>query len=83
MEPLDPELVRCLALSGAYPDDPDASSGVEWVQTHISHVFMTASLVYKLRKAVVLPFLSFAPLMTCTLIKATANPNPAVRNTLM
>ena len=33
---------------------------VEWIQTHISHVFLVGEHVYKLRKAVRLPFLDFS-----------------------
>ena len=32
---------------------------METIQTHISHIYLTRDRVYKLRKAVVLPFLSF------------------------
>ena len=60
LEPLAPELVACLATPEAHPDDPDDGSHVAWVQTHISHVFLTRQRVYKLRKAVDLPFLHFA-----------------------
>jgi aminoglycoside phosphotransferase family enzyme/predicted kinase len=44
----------------AYPGDASAASGVDWVQTHISHVFLTGERVYKLRKAVDLGFVCFA-----------------------
>jgi len=40
-----------------YPERPSA---VEHVQTHISHVFLAGSRVYKLKKAVRLSFLDFA-----------------------
>lgn len=60
MEPLDPALVEGLGRPEAHPDDPSAASGVEALQTHISHVFLTGERVYKLRKAVALSFLSFA-----------------------
>ena len=32
---------------------------VEWIQTHISHVFLVGDRVLKLRKAVAMPFLDF------------------------
>jgi hypothetical protein len=51
-EPLDPRLPVALAQPGAYPDDPSAALGVEHVQTHLSHVFLTRDRVYKLHKAV-------------------------------
>lgn len=37
----------------------DGNGSLEWIQTHISHVFLDADRVYKLRKAVTLPFLDF------------------------
>jgi len=60
MEPLDPELVAALASSGAYPADPSAERGVHHIQTHLSHVFLTAERVYKLHKAVRFGFVDFA-----------------------
>lgn len=44
----------------AYPTDPSAKTPVEWVQTHISHVFLTGDRVYKFRKAVDLGFVRFS-----------------------
>ena len=35
------------------------AGGIEWIQTHISHVFLTSDRVFKLRKAVQQPFLDF------------------------
>ncbi len=49
-----------LASAAAYPGDPSAASGVEWIQTHISHVFRTGERVYKFRKPVDLGFVRFA-----------------------
>ncbi len=43
-----------------YPAEADADSGVEHVQTHLSHVFLTRSRVYKLRKAVHFDFVDFS-----------------------
>lgn len=60
MEPLDAELVAALAEAGAYPRDASATSGVETLQTHLSHVFLTRERVYKLRKAVKLSFVDFS-----------------------
>ena len=42
---------------------PETEPGAyEHIQTHISHLFLTRSRVYKIRKAVAFPFLSFATL---------------------
>ena len=41
---------------------PSTSEPVEWIQTHISHVFLAGERVYKLRKAVAFPFLDFTTL---------------------
>jgi aminoglycoside phosphotransferase family enzyme/predicted kinase len=54
------ELLTALTRPAAYPDDASAGEGASWVQTHISHVFLTGERVYKLRKAVDLGFLRFA-----------------------
>ena len=59
VEPLEPSLVRGLSHPGAYPLEPTASDSVSAQQTHISHVFLTGSRVYKLRKAVDFGFLNF------------------------
>jgi aminoglycoside phosphotransferase family enzyme/predicted kinase len=45
---------------GAYPEDAGATAGVAHIQTHISHVFLTETRVYKLRKAVSPVFLDFS-----------------------
>jgi aminoglycoside phosphotransferase family enzyme/predicted kinase len=58
-EPLPEGLVEALVDSDAYPADAGARSGVAHVQTHISHVFLTETRVYKLRKAVSPVFLDF------------------------
>ena len=60
METLAEGLIGALSRPAAHPHDPDAARGVAHVQTHISHVFLTATRVYKLRKAVDLGFLCFA-----------------------
>src|SRR5262247_2819919 len=60
LDPLDPGLPDALRRASAYPHDPGAAAGVEWVQTHLSHVFLTRERVYKLRKAVDLGFVCFA-----------------------
>jgi len=63
VEPLPEGLPEALAEPGAHPGDPGdpgAAAGVEWLQTHISHVFRTAGRVYKVRKAVDLGFVCFA-----------------------
>jgi hypothetical protein len=48
-----------LARPEAWPGDPSAAGGVSWVQTHLSHVFLTRERVYKFRKAVDLGFVCF------------------------
>ena len=58
IEPLESDLVSGLSHPSAYALDPTAN-GVSAQQTHISHVFLTGSRVYKLRKAVDLGFLNF------------------------
>jgi hypothetical protein len=60
LEALPEGLLAALAGPDAFPDDATARAGVESVQTHISHVFLSGDRVYKLRKSVRLPFLSFA-----------------------
>ena len=59
VEPLPAGLVEALSSPDAYPDDASAQRGVAHVQTHISHVFLSADRVYKLRKAVAPVFLDF------------------------
>ncbi len=54
------DMPGALSRTAAYPLDASAGSGVETRQTHISFLFMTRDRVYKLRKPVDLPFLSFA-----------------------
>lgn len=58
-DPIDPGLVACLTRPRAYPHDPTASVGVDFVQTHLSWVFLTGTRVYKVRKDVDLGFVSF------------------------
>jgi len=58
-EEIAAHLPEALARPSAYPSDSSASAGIEWVQTHLSHVFLTHDRVYKLRKAVDLGFLDF------------------------
>ncbi len=60
LEPLPDGLADALATAEAHPWDPDARGAVEPLQTHISHVFLTRTRVYKLRKAVALGFLDFS-----------------------
>ena len=62
-EPLPASLAASLARAAAHPGDPDAGKPglrVEWVQTHLSHVFLTPRRVYKLRKDVALDFVDFS-----------------------
>ena len=51
------EVVAALATPDFYPHRPRT---VEYVQTHISHVFLAGPYVYKLKKAVRFPFLDFS-----------------------
>jgi aminoglycoside phosphotransferase family enzyme/predicted kinase len=56
---LSAEELGALAAPSAYPDDASAALGVEPLQTHLSHLFLTAQRVYKFRKAVDLGFVRF------------------------
>ena len=53
------QVVEALMKPEAYPEDP---GHIELVQTHISFVFLTRNLVYKVKKAVNLGFLDFTTL---------------------
>lgn len=55
-ESVPDRLARALARPEAWPP---GSPAPEWIQTHISHVFLVGDRVYKLRKAARLPFLDF------------------------
>ncbi len=55
-------VLEALAKPGAYPDDASATAGVAWIQTHLSHVFLTGERVYKFRKDVDLGFVDFRTL---------------------
>ena len=59
VEDLPDGLVEGMCDRVAYAHDASAVDGVSTFQTHISHVFLTESHVYKLRKAVNLGFLDF------------------------
>ncbi len=59
---LDLEATLQLTTPDAYPHDPSARAGVQHLQTHLSHVFLTALRVYKFRKAVDLGFVCFLSL---------------------
>jgi aminoglycoside phosphotransferase family enzyme/predicted kinase len=52
--------IESLGEARAHPHDPTAAGGVQSIQTHISHVFLTPARVYKLRKAVDVGFLDFS-----------------------
>jgi hypothetical protein len=56
---LSADQIASLATAAAHPHDPLAAAGVRWIQTHISHVFLTPGFVYKLRKSVNPAFLDF------------------------
>ena len=60
VEPLEPGFVASLATPLAYPEDASAASGVQHIQTHLSHLFLTANRVYKLHKAVRFGFVDFS-----------------------
>lgn len=59
VEPLPETLVRDLKNPRAHPEDPAAKDGIEWVQTHLSHVFLSPARAVKIRKAVDLGFVDF------------------------
>lgn len=50
------EIAETLSRDSSWPE---SDHGVEWIQTHISHVFLVGERVFKMRKAVRLPFLDF------------------------
>ncbi len=52
-----PPLVQALLDPAAYPDAP---ASVEFIQTHISYVFLAGDWVYKLKKPVDFGFLNYA-----------------------
>ncbi len=54
-----PELVRDLLSPNAYPHRPQ---NIEFVQTHISYIFLANDLVYKIKKPVDFGFLDFTTL---------------------
>jgi aminoglycoside phosphotransferase family enzyme/predicted kinase len=58
-DPLPPGVAEGLADPRAHPDDASTASGLRWIQTHLSHVFLSGTRVYKLRKAVSLGFVDF------------------------
>ncbi len=53
------DLVAALMEPGAYPEP---TSAVEFIQTHISYVFLTDTHAYKVKKPVALGFLDFTTL---------------------
>src|SRR5262245_4544360 len=56
---LEAREIAALSEPRAFPRDPSSAGGVEHVQTHLSHVFLTGERVYKFRKAVDLGFVRF------------------------
>ncbi len=56
---IDEQVWKDLSQPSAYPSDETAQEGVKSIQTHISHVFLTADRVYKFRKSVDLGFVRF------------------------
>jgi aminoglycoside phosphotransferase family enzyme/predicted kinase len=61
-ETLAPSILAALCSHEAYPDDPSAAAGVDHIQTHLSHLFLTPDRVYKLRKPVRFGFVDFSSL---------------------
>lgn len=59
-EPLPAGLAAALARPAAHPFDASAAAGIEHVQTHLSHVYLTGTRAWKLRKAAALGFVDFA-----------------------
>ena len=59
-DPLPRDIAERLAIPAAYPHDRGAQRTLDHIETHISHVFLTAEHVYKIRKPVALPFLDFS-----------------------
>jgi aminoglycoside phosphotransferase family enzyme/predicted kinase len=55
---LEPGVLAALARPAAYPGDASARE-ITWVQTHLSHVFLSGARVYKFRKPVDLGFVRF------------------------
>lgn len=60
LEPLDSAIPAALSHPRAYPLDASASAGIEHVQTHLSHVFLTRERAYKLHKAASFEFVDFS-----------------------
>jgi len=63
-EPVREGVVDALQHPSAYPYDTvsqlvGSEARIEHLQTHLSHIFLTPERVYKLRKAVHLPFVDF------------------------
>ncbi|HSJ98241.1 MAG TPA: hypothetical protein VLC53_14275, partial [Myxococcota bacterium] len=59
-EPLPAGLAEALARREAHPLDPSAAQGVRHLQTHLSHVYLTGTRAWKLRKAAALGFVDFS-----------------------
>ena len=55
-----PDFLAARLADHDFERPPGAAGGLEWIQTHISHVFLVGDRVYKLRKAVRQPFLDFS-----------------------
>jgi hypothetical protein len=54
--------LESLARPSAHPLDASSEAGVRWIQTHLSHVFLTGARVYKLRKPAAFSFVDFGSL---------------------
>jgi aminoglycoside phosphotransferase family enzyme/predicted kinase len=53
-------IARSLGNADARAFGDTSPTPIEWIQTHISHVFLTPSLAFKLRKSVRFDFLDFS-----------------------
>lgn len=52
-------VIQAMLSSETYPDSPEK---ITHIQTHISHIFLTGGLVYKIKKSVDFDFLDFTTL---------------------
>jgi uncharacterized protein len=59
IHPEQEEVIRAMLQPETYPEPP---TGILHLQTHISHLFLTGRLVYKIKKPVDLGFLDFTTL---------------------
>ena len=55
-------VVEALRRPEAYVHEGFRPAGIGAVETHVSHLFLTGELVYKVKKPVALGFVGFTPL---------------------